>query len=168
MGGKRGRRERMRLSASSQEVPREHLPSPGAGRQEPPTPARGLGSQAPPGRWGNAVTLLSRWTHSSSPVTSAGLWVSNGCQPTAELPGDGRARDKASPRPQQVARRPAGFGRSAGAGEDPPLQLGKGRFPRTSPPVSRRPSPHCYLLRVVSNTQYSPMELLGWSFFHGF
>lgn len=39
----------------------------------PPHLLAGWGAQAPPGRWGNAVNPLSRWTHSGSPVTGAGL-----------------------------------------------------------------------------------------------
>lgn len=60
----------------------------------------GCGAQAPPGKWGNAVTPLSGWTHSGSPVTGAGLWVSNRGQPMAVLSREGRVQDQAPPYPQ--------------------------------------------------------------------
>lgn len=85
-----------------------------------------------------------------------------------QLPRDGKVQDQTPLCPQKVARWPAGFRRSVGAGKDPLLQPGKGRFLRATPPVSHRPSLRRYFLRVVSNTQQmfangaAGMELLPW------
>lgn len=132
------------------------------GSRSPPTPPHRLGGTSTPRRWGNAMTLLARWAHSSSPATSAGIWVSDGDQPMAKLPGDRMDQDQAPPHPQQLARQLTGFRRNTWTSEDPPLQPGKGRFLRASPPVSDRPS-HIVTSYGSFQTQSrrSLMELLG-------
>lgn len=100
----------------------EHLPSPRMGQQELPPTSSQAGRHKHPGEVGKCCDPLSGWAHSSSPATSAGLWVSNGSQPMAELPRDRMDQDQAPPQPQQLARLPAGFRRTKWISEDPPLQ----------------------------------------------
>lgn len=75
------------------QVPGEYPPFPSAGWQEPPHLLTGWGAQEPLEKWRNSVTSLSGWTHSVSPVTGAGLWVSKG-QPRTKLPRDWKVQDQ--------------------------------------------------------------------------
>lgn len=114
------------------------------------------------------MTHLSVWTHSSSPVTGAGLWVSTEVSPWSSSPGTGGFRTN----PHHIPSNLPGGWQVSGEAWGPVRTLGSSRaregFWGVSLPVSHGPSPCRYLLQVVSNTQQTfadgaaGMEFLPW------
>lgn len=122
----------------------------------------GWGARAPPGgaEMPSPPSPCGLTAAHLQPALGSGLVME--ISPWPSSPGTGRIRTKPPSHPQQLARQLTGFRRSTWTSEDPPLQPGKGRFPRASPPVSHRPS-HVVISYGSFQTQSrrSLIQLLG-------
>lgn len=170
MGGKRGRRERRRFSASSREVPREPLPSPGVGWQEPLTHLPRAGGHKHTGEVGKCHHPPLQMD--SQHLTCDQRWAL-GQQRTSAHSQAPRRREGSGPSAPHAPSKSPGSWQVLGEVWGPARTLHCSRAREGfQGHLLQCPTDPAHVIISYSSFQthsrHSLMELLGWSFFHGF